>query len=141
MLGRSLLLECFYEVLVKTNTLVTKGAIYCENNFALSLRVTYLYDGTIIFSLEMNSKNHLAWDLEVQIPRTTEQCSSISTEQEFCSYTHTESNSKMKVVYKGQISNKSFFFILLLQISLEYPPCVGYSERFLGKIEEFQISE
>lgn len=52
----------------------------------------------------------------------------------------TENNSKMKVVYKGQISNRSFFFIPLLQISLEYSPYVGYSERFLGKIEEFQIS-
>lgn len=65
--------EYFYALLGMTSILVTKGAIYCENNFALSLRVTYLYDGTIMLSLEMNSKNYLALDLKIQMPHTTAQ--------------------------------------------------------------------
>lgn len=102
-----------------TNILVTKGAIYCENNFALSLRVTYLHDGTVILSLEMNSENCLALDLKIQIPHTThcEVPSLLSRNSIQCHMCMRGCSSKIKVVHTDQISNKFFFFIPLLQIS------------------------
>ena len=52
----------------------------------------------------------------------------------------TECNSKIKVVYKIQIANKSFSHLTATHLS-GIPPSVGYSQRFLGTIEEFQVSE
>lgn len=91
----------------------------------------------------MNSKNYLAFDLKIQILHVRTVKFLLYWVGTLLDVIYmTECNSKIKVLYKVQISNKKQFLFHTTATNLSRtPPSVGYSERFFGKTEEFQISE